>query len=317
MSFPSGVLSDLPVPATLVFPDWVPRRDRKVDWEIGGWDISDATQGGNIRGWKCYTDGTDVWIETIEEPFFRYKWYTGSGITEVTFSFDQLMHPVVAFVEGGLLKMRWYDSLLGGYTVTTYPGCTFPWLSRDDKRTLQSGVSDVLLFYVKGTSAYYLQQRERYGVERVLVDTTDPETKTLILGMSEGWRVQCDLESYVTAAYTDLTTGNAYVSNPIGQVSSPGKGGFVPGRWRSRQYEFAHQPSFAAARVIASRYPAIFRTVLDGEVNYETFVFNEEPFRLPSVRARNWQFEIETPYRVVEVALSDSLEEMEAEDVTV
>lgn len=317
MTFPSGSLSAVPVPDTLVFPDWVPRRDRKVDWEIGGWDLSDPTKGCNIRGWKCYTDGTDVWIETIQEPTFRYKWYTGSGITEVTFSFDQLMRPVVAFVEGGLLKMRWYDTLAGAYTVTSYPGCTFPWITRDDKRTLQSDVSDVMLFYVKGTKAYYIQQRERYGVERMLVDTTDPDTKTTILGMSEGWRLECDLESYCTGSYTDLTTGQSYVVNPIGQVLPVAKGGRAVGRWRSRTYEFHHQPSFAAARVIATRYPVIFRTVLDGEVGYETFVFNEEPFRLPSDRARSWQFEIEAPYRIVEVALSDSLEEMEAVDAPV
>lgn len=317
MSLPGGELSSSPVPRSLVFPDWIPRRDRKVDWEIGGWNISDPTKGGNIRGWKCYTDGTDVWIETIEEPIYRYKWLTGSGITEVTFSFDQLMRPTVAYVEGGVMKMRWYDTLATDYTTTTYEGCAFPWITRDDKRTMQSPISDVMVFYVRAGVVYYRQQRDRYGVEYTLIDTGDPAAKTLLLGMNEGLRLQCDVESFVTAVYSDPTTAQAFVVNTAGQVLSPATGSQVAARWRSRVYEFHHQPSFAAARVIAARYPVAFRTLAEGEINYETFVFSEEPFRLPAVRARLWQFEIEAPHRIVEVALSDALEELEAEDATV
>ena len=114
---------------------------------------------------------------------------TGNNITEVSFSFDRNMNPAIAYVEDGTAKLYWYDSALPGMTTSIFPGIVTPRLSHDDKRDLQSAISDVIFAYMKSGNLYMRMQRDRYSVEYLLAEDID-SPGLIKIGMSRQNRFQ-------------------------------------------------------------------------------------------------------------------------------
>lgn len=121
----------------------------------------------------------------------EFVWVTVPYMTEISFSFDANMQPTVAYVASGQAYLNWYDSIEATYVTTELAdGVTTPRVSLDDKRFLGSNayqVSDVILAYVRAGNLYYLQQRDRYTIERLLKTGVTPLIK---IGFSRGLRLQ-------------------------------------------------------------------------------------------------------------------------------
>jgi hypothetical protein len=183
---PEDILSTTPVPAPIVGARDYPITPT-LDFEDGGIGISDPSEGLNYQVWKAVIQDTrNVYLEAANTP--RFILYAGEGITEISFTFDQNMRPVLVFVEEGRPKMRWYDSSAGEQVVTLLDkNMVNPRVFLDDKRILETGKSDIILGYIRANNLYFRMQRDRFGVEYLLKKKINSLHK---IGMNSQLRLQ-------------------------------------------------------------------------------------------------------------------------------
>ena len=159
------------------------------DYEIGGAGISDGTQGLQVKLWMAELVGNDIILSA--SGVSPTTVITGSGITEISFTFDQNMRPVIAYVQNDQAKYYWYDATISNYTTTNLPsGSSNPRVCMDDKRKFSStlGNNDVILAYIKSNNLYYRQQRDRYNTEYLLKTTVNG--RLVKIGMNTVNRLQ-------------------------------------------------------------------------------------------------------------------------------
>lgn len=153
--------------------DFLPPRNRRKqpleDYELGGVALNDASQGLQFYEWRGrYIDGSVVLdVPGVVAPVTVL---TVPGVTEFSFSFDQNMSPVVAYMLGdGSAHFYWFDSTIPGFTTLDLgSGARSPRCSLDDKRAVSgvaSGASDVILTYLRDDALYFRAQRDRYATE--------------------------------------------------------------------------------------------------------------------------------------------------------
>lgn len=308
MALPDGVLSTVPVVSPLLSPDGYERLDFREDFERGGVALNDPTQGLDVFDWRCWTDGDTVWVARYPASGAAAVVYEGERITEVALAFDQNMRPTVALVEAGVVKLRWYDSLIEGMATTSFPGARGPMLTLDDKRVFASQTNDIIFAYVRDGNAYYRQQRDRFGVEYLLGGTFGAARITQ-LGMGSNNRLQFKMDSVPPGRFVDLATDTLLVIDK-GELKAVEGGDVEEAVWRSKTFLLNEQPSPGWAR-IEGDYPIRMRVIGDGWPAYTTPpITSPEPFRLPSQRWREWAFELVGATRVVEVAVASSREEL-------
>ncbi len=195
MALPGDALSVVPAPAPLLDPDAQGRAARRVDYERAGVALSDPSEGIDAYTWRARLDGNDVKIG--REPYATETVYlSAAGITELSLAFDQNMRPLVAYVQLGQARLRWYDATLPGETTIDLPvDAKSPFLTFDDKRaeSVTSGLSDVLLFYVRANRLCYRQQRDRFLTERTLAWFEGSSVTIKKAGMNNGLRMQVEL----------------------------------------------------------------------------------------------------------------------------
>lgn len=150
-------------------PDIGPMLDR----ENGGVALQDPSQGLLVRQWLGTASSTQIQIST--QGVSPIVVVNDVDISEFSFSFDQNMNVVVAYVAGGVTKLNWFDVMVPGQVTTSFGSLVTPKVSLDDKHELANDTSDVIFSYIRDGSLYYRQQRERYQTERLLADATTLE----------------------------------------------------------------------------------------------------------------------------------------------
>jgi hypothetical protein len=164
-----------------------------IDYEDGGAALNDASQGLQVRAWRGRLIGNDVILDA--DGVAPTVIYTESGITEISFSFDQNMRPVLAFVRDGLPFLRWFDGSLNQTVNYLLPvDAITPRVTLDDKRATQIGVSDVIVAYVRGGNLCTRIQRDRFLIEYVYAPV---ETGLIKIGMNTKDRLQFLFETPV------------------------------------------------------------------------------------------------------------------------
>jgi len=163
MSLPNNTRSDPAITAPFIFPDSL-ERELLVDYELGGVALNNPSQGLLVQRWTLTLVGDDVTVSP--DSGGSTVLFTLSGITELSLAFDQNMHPFVTYILSGDAWYWWFDSLLVEQVHTQMASdventrcCT------DDKRPQLTASSDIILAYKRGSSLFYRQQRDRYGVE--------------------------------------------------------------------------------------------------------------------------------------------------------
>ena len=195
MSLPTNALPyQTPVVAWLS-PDDVGRPELTTDYETGGIGLNDPSAGLLVQPWLYSLTGSTVSAApapyTAETPLI-----TVSGITELSGTFDQNMNPAIAYVASGQAYLYWYETVSEMQITTTLASdVRSPFVTMDDKRGPATTINtnDVLLFYIRGTSLYYRQQREQYDTERLLYEGVEADQVILRAGMSRGLRMQVEL----------------------------------------------------------------------------------------------------------------------------
>jgi len=192
MAIPQGRMSTVPVISPFIPPD---DRDSTLleDYERGPIALSDTSEGLEYQTWKLtYTPNNfTLTSETTMETVVVWQ---APSVTQCTFAFDQNANIALSYMQAGIAKLYWYDTLAGEYVVTTSAtGIVSPAVTLDDKRETQVAASDVLLFYTRpqgdGTSNLYMRrQRDRYTIETLMQEDVWPYIWKL--GMNTGLRVQ-------------------------------------------------------------------------------------------------------------------------------
>lgn len=170
MALPGNILIEPFQFSTFEANDQLPRDPLTTDYEFGGINLNDVSAGLRVKSWKVYLNGSNVMISPYPYTTATVL-FTGTGITELSLTFDQLMNPVVAFVQDGISKFRWYNASTLSYTVTTLPTDSIsPFAYLDDKRKFASdlGLSDILIFFMVNNVLKYVQQRDNYSIVRTL-----------------------------------------------------------------------------------------------------------------------------------------------------
>lgn len=189
MALPDDVLSTTPVNAAFSGARALPVT-RTVDYEEGGIAIQDPSRGSQYQRWRGRLLGENIILDAPEvEPFVALS---GPDITEISFTFDQNMRPAIAYVQAGVAKLWWFDTVAGEQVVTEYPGAITPRVILDDKRFTQTSNSDVIMGYVRDGALYYRQQRDRFTIERLL--DAGPHVGLIKIGFNVQLRLQFLME---------------------------------------------------------------------------------------------------------------------------
>ena len=161
-------------------------------WEQGGVGLSDTSQGLVSHIWRAWTDSKAIYIQRSDLPKDTAKTLLAApDITELDFTFDQNMRPVLTYVSGGIAKLYWYDTVSQSQTVTDFPNAKNPRVSLDDKRAFNTANSDVIFAYINNDQLCCRYQRERYGIEHVL-HQLPPKTQLVKIGMGTANRFLFD-----------------------------------------------------------------------------------------------------------------------------
>lgn len=192
MALPYNEVSSAPVFAAMLPPD-LDAVTALEDHEHGGVAIQDTSAGVSAYRWRCFVDG--VTVNAQREGAATVHLFDQAGITEVSFTFDQNMRPAVAYtLHDGSMRLRWYDSLASVYVTDEMGQARNPRLCMDDKRAAMTSSSDILLAYIKPNGEMcYRQQRDRFGVERVLRTGVPANLKLKNVGMTRNMRLLFEL----------------------------------------------------------------------------------------------------------------------------
>lgn len=158
-----------------------------VDYCDGGKALNDPSYGLFYQVWRARLINNDVIVDAREVEEFVL--YSASGISEISFTFDQNMRPILAFVKDSLPYLRWYDTSVSMQVVTALDvDVITPRVSLDDKRSSQSSISDVILAYIRLGKLYHRRQRDRFTIEYLLAETSS--SGLIKIGMNINFRFQ-------------------------------------------------------------------------------------------------------------------------------
>lgn len=192
MALPDNTPSDIPIIDELLEPDSMPFQPRIV-FERGGIDIKDPSQGLMVRDWYCWYDEENEGIRIQSFPDKDYQVLDNiQSVLSLDFTFDQNMNYTITYESSEYLcKLHWFDAAAQSYVESTFAGIRDPRLTLDDKRQQQLNASDIIFAYIKvnGDMAYR-QQRDRFGIERILAEGIPNDQHLLRIGLSKKNRLQ-------------------------------------------------------------------------------------------------------------------------------
>lgn len=194
---PDNELSRIPIRASLLYPDRIQIASLTEDYEMAGIAIQDPSEGLQYQPWFCYWRSSDnaVCVRPAIDGEDTVLFYE-PDVFELSFSFDQNMRWVCATQRtDGTFRFRWYDSAVEDYVITEEEGVTAFHCTLDDKRDacVKSGLSDILVMYIKDRNLYVRNQRDRFTVPYLLAETLPKNLRIANFGMNERYRVQLRL----------------------------------------------------------------------------------------------------------------------------
>lgn len=198
---PGNRLSTLNIPALIVGGRGLPGGPR-IDHEDGGKNLSDPSEELKSKVWT-FEIVNDKQIQVSAQDVAPTIIYNATyAVTSVSGTFDQNMHPCVAFTEANIAKLYWYDTNVSAMAVTNFGVRHIsPKVFLDDKRTLQSSNSDILYMYVNPRTSIadtdklcMRMQRDRFTIEYILYGNVNGEITKF--GMGRNWRLQIEIQNF-------------------------------------------------------------------------------------------------------------------------
>jgi len=179
-------------------PRFVGARDlaitRTLDFENGGLAIQNPAGGLNLQVWQArlfHAGERQSYIEMRAEQVAPFIAWQQPYLEEFSFSFDQNMQPVFAYMQNGQAKLRFFDSVPQAFSIIHLEqGAITPRVALDDKRDfLGYAQSDVILAYVLNGNLVKRLGSERY-LNTHLVKANIGHAGLVKIGMNLGLRFQ-------------------------------------------------------------------------------------------------------------------------------
>lgn len=189
MALPNDTLSSTPVPGAFLYPDSL-TESPLVDYEQGGVALNDPSQGLQVQRWTLTVDGGDF-VVTPDCGSPSVVLSVSGTITTASLAFDRNMRPYLAYTLDSVVHLYWYDTEISDFADMTVAGASYPRLTHDDKRDLQSASSDIIFAYLLDGDLCYRQQRDRFQTERVLAESVVGRLRNI--GLSDVGRLQFEL----------------------------------------------------------------------------------------------------------------------------
>ncbi|MBT9158795.1 MAG: hypothetical protein DDT26_00042 [Dehalococcoidia bacterium] len=158
----------------------------------GGVALNDPSLGLDLQLWSLRVVNGEFLIRADQVPETVLFSVPGE-VSSASLAFDQNMRSFVVFVEGGIAKYRWFDTLDSSVKITTLPGASSVKCCTDDLRVSQIQLSDIIMAYIGPAGLCYRQQRDRYTVERVLAPGISGVIQSV--GMNRDLRLQFKISS--------------------------------------------------------------------------------------------------------------------------
>jgi len=167
---------------------------RSLDFEDGGIAIQNPSGGLNKQIWQArlfHSGEKQSVVEMQAETVDSFIAWQQPYLEEFSFSFDQNMQPVFAYVQAGQAKLRFFDSVPQAFSIIELEqGAITPRVALDDKRDfLGYAQSDVILAYVLNGHLYRRLGSERYQSTH-LVKADVGNAGLIKIGMNKGLRFQ-------------------------------------------------------------------------------------------------------------------------------
>lgn len=223
------------MPGTFLAPRNIVRDNELVDFEFGGNDINDGSDGMRVKVWRGDLVGDDIVLSAAGVT--DYVAATDTLIEEFSFCFDRSMRPHVAYRRGATCYWKWYDTVAGDYAILQLPsGTDDPRCCLDDNRDGQTTSSDVVLAYRRTTHLYFRAQRERYETEHLLASDLPANGWLDQIGMNNRGRFQFVVKTPVPIIgatgslreiYDDEATWELFIGSKLHMrevVCAPNKG---------------------------------------------------------------------------------------------
>jgi len=168
MALPLNSLSQVAIYYAWLGPDQ-PDPQPLIDYDLGGIALNDNSAGLQYQIWEFTAVGKQVYVQAPNTTGPTLLFTTDDTISIVRGTFDQNMNPMVAYLKGSQWYFWWFDTVSHSMVTSLLPAdvtsCT---VAFDDRRTLESNLSDVLIFYTRNENLYYIRQRDRYNTEYLL-----------------------------------------------------------------------------------------------------------------------------------------------------
>ena len=186
---PENTLSTAAIFGGFLVPD---RINDLIDYEWGGIDLLDTSEGMQVKIWTCiYEDG---WIKITDNAEIQHSILEVANVTQLGFAFSLSMRVYITYVADGRAYFYWYDSLTSAYVMTDYGIDTItPQLSLDDIRSSQSTNADIIFAYVRDDVLYTRMQRDRFQIEYEM----GAANQLVQIGMTSNYRFAFALKAVI------------------------------------------------------------------------------------------------------------------------
>ena len=138
--------------------------------------------------------------------------------------------------------------------------------------------------------------------------TTSGQQGGFLVDLVSGTFIFHDL--YATAGYSDKVNDTLYLCNTNRGVRKWLAGSPKTYIWRSKKYSLPAPLSFSCAQVEAESDSLTARFYMDGVLTHTQTVTNRNPFRLPPLRGRDLEIELQGNKEVFAVAVATSMAEL-------
>ena len=197
-------LSTTTVSGTYLDPDGRVRSSLNTDWEAGPVAVIDTSEGLNYQAWQLtFAGGTfTITPETTGSPVVvlpNIQYPALQDSTQCCLAFDSNARVNLAWIDStGASWLFYYDTVTAQFEIVTFGSVGGIALYLDDKRDMESGISDLLLWYtVYDTDHWVLYHRKQRDRFLQAYEMLDPALEFITRsGMHEQLRGQLTL-SYI------------------------------------------------------------------------------------------------------------------------
>ena len=185
---PENILSNPSAPSEFLSIISLPKQ-KLIAYATGGAGINNTTQGLNLYIWRAqYLNGAIV-LDVPSSPGVGVTEILYlSGVTELAFSFDLAMKPVLAYTVAQVSYLYFYDTITANFiTLNLGTGLSDLHMVMDELRPELLYRADLTFTYIFQSSLYIRTQRERYAVPYLLSMNI---RKIYRFGLSKSYRLQ-------------------------------------------------------------------------------------------------------------------------------